>query len=300
MTASRLPSSDRALHLRAGAAAHAGYDAVITPESAGWDHTGLRVVTLGAEAARSLDTSGVETIVVPLQGAAELNIESTRISLTGRVNVFAGAPDVAYLPPNNPATLSTARGGRFALCTARTNDASRPARRVAAANIPIERRGAGPASRLIRNLATAETLDAAAVIVCEVVTPAGNWSSYPAHKHDEAGPHESRLEEIYYFEIGNGPRGEPGFGFHRTSASAGHQIDVLVEVHNGDVALVPFGWHGPCVAAPGHDMYYLNVMAGPGPGRHWRITDHPEQAWVRDTWTTTPIDSRLADGYYGA
>ncbi len=135
--------------------------------------------------------------------------------------------------------------------------------------------------------------EAGAIIACEVITPGGNWSSYPAHKHDEATATESELEEIYYFEIAAGPAGQPGFGYHRTTSSPAGEIDVLAEVHDGDVALVPFGWHGPCVAAPGHDMYYLNVMAGPGLERAWLITDHPDQAWVRDSWEHEQIDPRL-------
>ena len=108
-----------------------------------------------------------------------------------------------------------------------------------------------------------------------MITPAGNWSSYPAHKHDEATETESELEEIYYFEIAAGPGGEPGFGLHAdlVLARPGHRP--LEEVHDRDTVLVPYGWHGPCVAAPGFDMYYLNVMAGPGAERAWKISDHP-------------------------
>ena len=104
---------------------------------------------------------------------------------------------------------------------------------------------------------------------------------------------QSELEEIYYFEIERGPADEPGFGFHRTTSSPHGEIDVLVEVHDRDTALVPFGWHGPCVAAPGHDMYYLNVMAGPAEERAWLISDHPDQAWVRATWTDQAPDPRV-------
>jgi 5-deoxy-glucuronate isomerase len=131
------------------------------------------------------------------------------------------------------------------------------------------------------------------LIACEVITPAGNWSSYPAHKHDETSDTESELEEIYYFEISGGPGGEQGFGFMRTSSSPGRQIELLEEVHDRDVVLVPYGWHGPCVAAPGFDMYYLNVMAGPSPERAWKITDHPGQAFVRASWSSQSVDSRL-------
>ena len=126
-----------------------------------------------------------------------------------------------------------------------------PARRLAAAEVPIERRGAGQCGRQVRNFGTPGALEAGAIIACEVITPAGNWSSYPAHKHDEAASTRVVLEEIYYFEIAAGPNGEPGLGFFRTSASPGHEIDMCEEVHDRDVVLVPYGWHGPAVAAPG-------------------------------------------------
>jgi 5-deoxy-glucuronate isomerase len=165
---------------------------------------------------------------------------------------------------------------------------------VAAGDVPVERRGAGPSSRLVRNFGTPGTLTANSIIACEVITPGGNWSSYPAHKHDEPSEHESELEEIYYFEIAAGPATEPGLGYFRTSSSA-RQIELLEEVRDRDSVLVPYGWHGPAVAAPGHDMYYLNVMAGPGAEREWKITDHPEQAWVRTSWTQQAFDPRLVE-----
>ncbi len=82
----------------------------------------------------------------------------------------------------------------------------------------------------------------------------------------------------------------------RNYSSPSGEIDTLSEVRSGDIALVPFGWHGPCIAAPGYDMYYLNVMAGPGPERTWLICDDPAHAWVRDTWLTQDVDSRLPYG----
>lgn len=289
---------DASLHVPAGAGAEDGWDLVVTPESAGWTFAGVRTLTLPAGGTRELPTAGVETIVVPLQGAAVVVAGGEQHPLGHRPDVFAGAPDVVYLPPGTKAALHSPDGGRYALATAVTDDSSHPVVRIAAADVPVERRGAGQSSRLVRNFGVPDVLGAARIIACEVVTPAGNWSSYPAHKHDEAGPTESELEEIYLYEIAAGPDGQPGFGFHRTSSSPGHPIDVLVEVHDRDVALVPHGWHGPTVAAPGHDMWYLNVMAGPG-ARQWLITDHPEQTWVRGTWADEAVDPRLLDGRFG-
>ena len=115
------------------------------------------------------------------------------------------------------------------------------------------------------------------------------------HKHDEASETESVLEEIYYFEVADGPVG-PGIAYQRVYGHPGKEIDVLAEVRSGDVVLIPFGWHGPSIAVPGYDLYYLNVMAGPGDERAWRICDDPAHGWVRDTWTDQAVDPRLPFG----
>ena len=268
------------------------YSVEVTPESAGWAYTSLRIVELPGGGEHRFSTAEDEVIVVPLSGAVRVGVAGQQLELAGRPDVFAGPTDVAYVGRDADVTLTSAGGGRFALCGARTAH-PRPARRLAASDVPVERRGAGQCSRQVRNFGTPDALPAGTIIACEVVTPGGNWSSYPAHKHDEHTETESVLEEIYYFEIAPGPNGEPGLGLFRTSSSPGHQIDLCEEVRDRDTILVPYGWHGPAAAAPGHDMYYLNVMAGPGPERAWRITDHPEQAWVRSTWADQEFDPRL-------
>jgi 5-deoxy-glucuronate isomerase len=122
-----------------------------------------------------------------------------------------------------------------------------------------------------------------------VITPGGNWSSYPPHKHDEDRPGtESVLEEIYYFEV----RGDGAMAYQRVYGST----DVLAEVRTGDVVLIPHGWHGPSMAVPGYDLYYLNVMAGPGAERAWLICDDPAHTWIRRTWEGQPVDPRLPMG----
>jgi 5-deoxy-glucuronate isomerase len=221
-----------------------------------------------------------------------VEVDDMRCELKGRSSVFEGPTDLVYVGTGRTVTLQSEEGGRFALCGSRTEFA-RPVRYLSASEVPVELRGAGQSSRQVRNFGTPGSLDAGKIIACEVITPAGNWSSYPAHKHDESTDTESELEEIYYFEIAAGPGGQPGFGYMRTSSSPHHDIELLEEVHDRDTVLVPHGWHGPCVAAPGFDMYYLNVMAGPGVERAWKITDHPDQAWVRDTWETQSVDPRL-------
>jgi 5-deoxy-glucuronate isomerase len=286
-----------ALFLPAGTGAEGPYDLVVTPASAGWGYSSLRTITLAAGAEHEFSCDGEEIIVVPLAGAATVTTGGGEtFELAGRENVFAGPTDIVYLPAGSAARLRSTDGGRYALCGA-VSDADLPAHYGPVTEVPVELRGAGQSSRQVRNFGTPEALAAGAIIACEVITPGGNWSSYPAHKHDESTETESELEEIYYFEIAAGPNGEPGLGFMRTSSSPGHQIDICEEVHDRDAVLVPYGWHGPCVAAPGYDMYYLNVMAGPpdpnGGERAWKISDHPDQTWVRDTWADQPVDPRL-------
>jgi 5-deoxy-glucuronate isomerase len=280
------------LHLPAGSAAAGPYALEVTPESAGWGHTSLRVLELAAGGAHTLDTGPDEVVVVPLQGGVVVTCEDQVLELAGRPSVFAGPTDFAYLPLGSTATLSSGAGGRFALCGARA--ARRlPVRYGPAAGVPVELRGAGRCSRQVHNFATADVFEADAVIACEVLTPGGNWSSYPPHKHDETSERESELEEIYYFEVAPGPAGQPGLAYQRVYGTADRPVDVLAEVRDRDVVLVPHGWHGPSIAAPGHDLYYLNVMAGPGAERAWRIVDDPEHAWIRGTWADEAVDPRL-------
>jgi 5-deoxy-glucuronate isomerase len=278
--------------LRSGATGLGSYQVEVTPESAGWGYSSLKIISMPAAGSHRFRTASDEVIVLPLSGSVEVEVDDTRCELTGRSSVFQGPTDLVYVGTGKTVTLRSEEGGRFALCGARTESA-RPVRYLSASEVPVELRGAGQSSRQVRNFGTPGSLEASKIIACEVITPAGNWSSYPAHKHDESTDIESELEEIYYFEIAAGPAGQPGFGFMRTSSSPRHDIELLEEVHDRDTVLVPHGWHGPCVAAPGFDMYYLNVMAGPGAERAWKITDHPDQAWVRDTWESQSVDPRL-------
>jgi 5-deoxy-glucuronate isomerase len=278
--------------LRSGFAGSDAYDVAVTPESTGWGFTSLKIISIGSGGSHRFETGSDEVIVLPLNGSVAVDVDDTRCELDGRASVFDGPTDLVYVGTGKTVILRSEPGGRFALCGARTQSTA-ALRYMAAAQVPVELRGAGQSSRLVRNFGTPGSLDATKIIACEVITPAGNWSSYPAHKHDEASDTESELEEIYYFEIAAGPGGQPGFGFMRTSSSPSHDIEVLEEVHDRDTVLVPYGWHGPCVAAPGFDMYYLNVMAGPSAERAWKITDHPDQAWVRTTWESQAVDPRL-------
>jgi len=290
-----MTATTRSLHLPAGSTAAGPYALQVTPESAGWGHSSLRVLELPAGGTHTLDTGPDEVVVVPLQGGLRIECDGETLELTGRPGVFAGPTDFGYLPPAATATLTSGGGGRFALCGARAQRRL-PVRYGPAAGVPVELRGAGRCSRQVHNFATADVFDADAVIACEVITPGGNWSSYPPHKHDETSDRETELEEIYYFEVAPGPAGQPGLAYQRVYGTAERPVDVLAEVRTGDVVLVPHGWHGPAMAPPGYDLYYLNVMAGPGQERAWLICDDPAHAWVRESWPAQQTDPRLPMG----
>lgn len=133
------------------------------------------------------------------------------------------------------------------------------------------------------------------ILVCEVLTPAGNWSSYPPHKHDHLSDTEGVLEEIYYYEVrANDPAHKDAdpIGFQRGSASDTRPINIATEVRTGDAVFIPYGWHGPSMAMPGYDLYYLNIMAGPG-RREWLVTVEPDRKWVPESLHSQLIDSRL-------
>jgi 5-deoxy-glucuronate isomerase len=296
--------------LPSGTARRDGYDLVVDDTLPEWQHTGLRVVTLSPGETCTVDEPGWEYVVVPLAGSASVTCtgpsgDPQSADLAGRTSVFAGPTDVAYVPPGSRLTVTgTSDGSRIAICAARARgdgDSAPAFRHVATDEVPVELRGAGTCSREVRNFGVPATLDAHSMIACEVLTPAGNWSSYPPHKHDEDRDGvETELEEIYYFETrvaeGAVRDGADPVGYQRVYGTAERPIDVFAEVRTGDVVLVPHGWHGPSMAAPGYDLYYLNVMAGPGATRAWLICDDPSHGWVRDTWKGQDVDPRLPMG----
>ena len=279
------------LHLPAGSAGADGFELLVDPERAGWDHTSLRVLALPPGGSRRWSTGPDEVVVLPLTGAATVATGDHRFDLHGRDGVFTAISDFAYVPRDSDLEVASEAGGRFAILGARANRRLEP-RYGAAADVSVELRGAGQCSRQVVNFCTPETFEADSLIAVEVLTPAGNWSSYPPHKHDEEREGEAALEEIYYFEVADGPTG-PGMAYQRVYGTPQRPIDVLAEVRTGDVVLIPHGWHGPSMSVPGYDLYYLNAMAGPGADRAWRICDDPAHGWIRDTWTSEPMDQRL-------
>ncbi|SDQ57045.1 5-deoxy-glucuronate isomerase [Microbacterium sp. cf332] len=259
----------------------------------GWTHTGLRVAELDGDVV--LPAGAVERMVVPLAGSFTVSAGADRWELSGRASVFDGPTDACYVGVDTAVRIEGI--GRVAVAEAPAT-ASLPGAYLGRDEVPVEIRGAGRSTRQVHNFGVPGALAAQKLIVCEVITPAENWSSYPPHKHDAQTPHESELEEIYYFESAaargaDAPRGVRPFGMFAAYASDDRPIDTAARVQTGDIALVPYGYHGPAVAAPGYDLYYLNVMAGPGVERAWRITDDPAHGWVRSSWDDQRPDSRL-------
>lgn len=279
---------------RRGVSARDGWESVVSPGAPGWSHTGLRVAELDGEL--QLDAAPLERMIVPLSGSFTVSASGESWTLGGRTSVFDGPADVLYLGSQTAATV--AGRGRVAVAEA-TASHPRDAAVLRRDEVPVEIRGAGRSTRQVHNFGVpGGGLPAERLVVCEVITPSENWSSYPPHRHDRSTATESELEEIYYFEaaVARGveapPEAEP-FGTFTAYASDERPIDTGAMVRTGDIALVPYGYHGPAVAAPGYDLYYLNVMAGPGRERAWRITDDPAHGWVRATWKHQEPDPRL-------
>jgi 5-deoxy-glucuronate isomerase len=281
--------------------AHSDTVVDLTPGAAGWDRTGLTVLRLRAGEPRVLRTGESEAFVLPLAGSLTVAVTGeyggsvATFELAGRETVFTAVSDFAYVGRDSVVTLRSETGAEVALPSARCAK-TLPPRYGPAGDVPVEVRGAGNATRQVNNFGVPGVWEhAEKLICCELITPPGNWSSYPPHKHDSSEPCPVVNEEIYYYRIAGPDQVTPsreGFGYHRTYTGPEHEkaglaeIDELIEVRDHDVVLVPHGYHGPCIAAPGYPMYYLNVMAGPAADRALAFCDDPDHAWVRDTWTS--------------
>jgi 5-deoxy-glucuronate isomerase len=199
-----------------------------------------------------------------------------------RPNVFAGMPHTLYLPIGTEFEVGGETDCDIALCYSAAEE-SHPARLVAPEEVMVEIRGGGNATRQINHI-IGPKFAAHRLLLCEVYTPSGNWSSYPPHKHDQHNPPgEVDLEEIYYYRIDR----PEGFAIQRVYTPDG-RMDQTLTVHDGELVLIPEGYH-PVVAAHGYNIYYLNALAGSA--RSMAASDDPQYAWVRQTWTSQ--DPRL-------
>jgi 5-deoxy-glucuronate isomerase len=300
-----MPSQSQKWFFRSSELAHGDWDVHIdaaNPPAEGWRYTGLRIGTLSKPLTLPADDN--ERIIFLLEGTSAVveyvvagGAPASQV-LAGRTSVFHGPTDQLYLPINTSATITGT--GRIAVGETPATVA-KSVQFTPRDKVQVAIRGAGRESRQVHNLGMPDTLDADRMVVCEVIVPAGNWSGSPSHKHDCYVPgKESTLEEIYYFESavtrGASTSASSPFGYFRGTSADNRPYDVAEEIHSGDVALVPYGWHGPAAAGPGYDLYFFNVMAGPDPERAWNATDHPDQVWIRQTWQSQQTDPRLPYG----
>jgi 5-deoxy-glucuronate isomerase len=225
------------------------------------------------------DTGDRELCAVVISGTATVSSEHGRWSdLGGRADPWVGMPDAAYLPPRTSVTIEGE--AEVALCWAPAPRGGSAARVLLGDQIEVETRGHGVTERKIRPILMADK-EADSLLVVEVITPAGHWSSYPPHKHDrDDPPTETLLEETYYHRIS--PR--RGFGFQRVY-SDDRTLDESFAFGDGDCVLVPRGYH-TVSTPPGYDLYYLNVMAGPL--RLWAVANDPDHEWTLDGSHSNP------------
>ncbi len=260
----------------------------------GWQYSGLQVARLNQGEQVSLPAGAWERMVVPLSGSYDVTSPRGTYHLRGRHDVFSSPTDTVYIGCDSPLTIRAVQAGRVAVASAPATTHF-PDQLVPARNVDVALRGNGPISREARNFGMMDNIQAERLLVCEVITPSGSWSSYPVHKHDQAGPDETALEEIYYFDmqpLPGAPEGVKPFGYQGASASDDRPLDILTQIQPGDTVLIPYGWHGPSIAAPGFDLYYLNVMAGGGE-RDWKVTIDPGQNWIYQAVEAVPLDPRL-------
>jgi 5-deoxy-glucuronate isomerase len=260
------------LLLRAGE-----WDAV-TPKTAGWRYLSFRV---GA-GSFATETGDEEICLVALGGRCRVEAMGESWELGGRANVFAGMPSALYLPRET--SYRVEGDAELAVCGALCEQRREPVF-IGPQDVEIEVRGAGNATRQINHIVKPE-FPAERLLVVEVFTPSGNWSSYPPHKHDEdRPPGEVILEEVYYYRAAR----PEAFALQRLY-SPRHEVDVTVTVRDGDLMLVPYGYHTTC-AAQGYDLYYLNALAGDR--RSMAASDDPQLAWIRAAWETMEKDPRV-------
>ena len=245
----------------------------VTPQNAGWTYVGFEVFDLVAGQTLARETGDQEICLVILSGKAKISGGGTDFGLLGeRSSVFDGLPWSVYVPAHSSWSVTAPGPCELAVCAAPATGRL-PARLIGPEDVGQEVRGKGANVRHVRNILPDSSPHAESLLVVEVITPPGNWSSYPPHKHDQDNlPHESLLEETYYHRL-DPPQ---GYAMQRVYTDD-RSLDESIAFGDRDVVLVPRGYH-PCGAPHGYTLFYLNVMAGPK--RTWRFHNDPDHAWM--------------------
>jgi 5-deoxy-glucuronate isomerase len=266
-------------HLRIRPTVQLGQVINITPQTASWRYVGFDLHRLRQGDKLEVLGSHREICLVLVTGKAHISVDGIDLGLLGeRMSPFEGKPWSVYVPTGSSWSIRAETEFELAVCSAPADKQSRKVRVIAPEVLGQEVRGKGTNTRYVTNILPESDPTAASLLVVEVITPGGHTSSYPPHKHDRDDlPRESMLEETYYHRL-NPPQ---GFAFQRVFTDADtagkREIDEAMVVENGDVVLVPKGYH-PCATCHGYDLYYLNVMAGPK--RTWKFHNAEEHGWL--------------------
>ena len=252
----------------------------VTPADAGWRYLTFGVERVDGE--RRGSTGDDELAIVLLEGHCEVVVAGARFELGPRAGVFEQLPWTLYVPRETDYLI--AGEAEVSLASAPCSRRLEPVLQTPD-EVEVEIRGAGNATRQINNMIQ-PGFPAERLLVVEVLTPAGSWSSYPPHKHDEdRPPEEVVLEEVYYYRA----PAAAAFAVQRLYSPA-RGVDLTMTVRDGDLVLVPYGYHAFC-AAPGYDFYYLNALAGDH--HSMANSDDPALAWIRSSWDGMPRDPRV-------
>jgi 5-deoxy-glucuronate isomerase len=246
----------------------------LTAASAGWGYVGFGLYRLAAGERASEATGETEVILVLVEGKARIAGAGRDWGEMGeRMSVWEKTPPAAvYLPAGSDWTAEATTDCVLAVCSA-PGKGGHPAQRLGPEGVVPSTRGKGANTRHVLMIAMEDRDVADSLLVTEVFTPSGNWSSYPPHRHDEDDyPRMTYLEETYYHRLNPAQ----GYGIQRVFTEDG-SLDETIPVHDHDLVLVPKGHH-PCGVPWGYEMYYLNVMAGPI--RKWRFQNHPDHDWI--------------------
>jgi 5-deoxy-glucuronate isomerase len=270
MAAKQLLFRPSALHGTSGETLSIGRDACV------FDYLSFQSRRMDANENFSAGTGDNELGLVILGGTCSVTSSAGEwLHIGKRRNVFEGIAYTLYLPIDTQFTLTAETSCDIALCYCAATKAH-PARLIAPSEVEIEIRGGGNATRQINHLLKPE-FPADRILLVEVYTPSGNWSSYPPHKHDVHNPPaEVDLEEIYYYKIDR----PEGYAIQRVYTTDG-RLDETLTVRDGELVFIPEGYH-PVVAAHGYNAYYLNALAGSA--RSMAASDDPNYAWVRGAW----------------
>jgi len=244
----------------------------VTPQNAGWSYVGFDLWELAPPDFVKGGKDDREVCLVFVTGKGTVVVDGKDFGELGkRMSPFEGEPYAVYVPAGAEWTVTATTDLTLAVCTA-PGGGSYQARVIAPGTNPRITRGKGSNTRHVTNILP-ETDPAHSLLLVEVITPGGNTSSYPPHKHDTDNlPYESLLEETYYHRV-NPPQ---GFAMQRVYTDD-RSLDEALVIEDGDVTLVPRGYH-PVAAVHGYDLYYLNVMAGPK--RTWKFHNAVEHEWL--------------------